>query len=186
MRWFDTDLNEADKPAHPGRWAAYVEGTAPNGTPVRRSLTLYCRPPMFLLFFFPPEDLPAALPQKTSTILPEVWDEHRDELSEIETRDNGRILNDTRNLDLPACTEMWHYFAGAADKLHGDTVDIVDDVRGRLRIRLLGIDTPETKKRFEELNLLVAGGSTADMRKLIQEETKRWTEVIHKAGIQPE
>jgi len=27
----------------------------------------------------------------------------------------------------------------------GDTVDIVDDVRGRLRIRLLGIDTPETK-----------------------------------------
>jgi micrococcal nuclease len=28
----------------------------------------------------------------------------------------------------------------------GDTVDIRDDVRGRLRIRLLGIDTPETKK----------------------------------------
>jgi micrococcal nuclease len=28
----------------------------------------------------------------------------------------------------------------------GDTVDIVDDVRGRLRIGLLGIDTPETKK----------------------------------------
>jgi tripartite-type tricarboxylate transporter receptor subunit TctC len=48
------------------------------------------------------------------------------------------------------------------------------------------INTPETKKRFEELNLLVAGGSTADMRKLIQEETKRWTDVIHKAGIQPE
>jgi tripartite-type tricarboxylate transporter receptor subunit TctC len=48
------------------------------------------------------------------------------------------------------------------------------------------INTPDTKKRFEELNLLAAGGSTADMRKLIQEETKRWTEVIHKAGIQPE
>ena len=28
----------------------------------------------------------------------------------------------------------------------GDTVDVVDDVRGRLRIRLLGIDTPETVK----------------------------------------
>jgi micrococcal nuclease len=28
----------------------------------------------------------------------------------------------------------------------GDAVDIVDDVRGRLRIRLLGIDTPEAKK----------------------------------------
>jgi len=28
----------------------------------------------------------------------------------------------------------------------GDTVDIRDDNRGRLRVRLLGIDTPETKK----------------------------------------
>jgi endonuclease YncB( thermonuclease family) len=28
----------------------------------------------------------------------------------------------------------------------GDTVDIRDDVRGRHRVRLLGIDTPETKK----------------------------------------
>jgi micrococcal nuclease len=27
----------------------------------------------------------------------------------------------------------------------GDTIDIRDDVRGRLRVRLLGIDTPETK-----------------------------------------
>lgn len=27
----------------------------------------------------------------------------------------------------------------------GDTIDIRDDVRGRLRIRMLGIDTPETK-----------------------------------------
>ena len=28
----------------------------------------------------------------------------------------------------------------------GDTIDIRDDVRGRLRIRVLGIDTPETNK----------------------------------------
>lgn len=28
----------------------------------------------------------------------------------------------------------------------GDTVDVRDDVRGRLRIRVLGIDTPETLK----------------------------------------
>lgn len=28
----------------------------------------------------------------------------------------------------------------------GDTIDIRDEVRGRLRVRLLGIDTPETKK----------------------------------------
>jgi aldehyde dehydrogenase (NAD+) len=54
----------------------------------------------------------------------DVFAAHGDDLSEIETRDNGRILADTRGLDLPACSEMWHYFAGAADKVHGDTVDI--------------------------------------------------------------
>ncbi|MBS1692472.1 MAG: thermonuclease family protein [Actinobacteria bacterium] len=27
----------------------------------------------------------------------------------------------------------------------GDTIDVVDDARGRLRVRVLGIDTPETK-----------------------------------------
>ena len=56
--------------------------------------------------------------------LADLFAEHALELSEIETRDNGRILTDTRGLDLPACAEMWHYFAGAADKLHGETVDI--------------------------------------------------------------
>jgi len=48
------------------------------------------------------------------------------------------------------------------------------------------INDTETKKRFAELNLLAAGGSPADMRKLVTEETARWTAVIRKAGIQPE
>src|SRR5256885_3805182 len=48
------------------------------------------------------------------------------------------------------------------------------------------INDSETKKRFAELNLLAAGGSPEDMRKLVKEETSRWTEVIRKAGIQPE
>ena len=48
------------------------------------------------------------------------------------------------------------------------------------------INDAETKKRFAELNLLAAGGSPDDMRKLVAEETARWTAVIRKAGIQPE
>jgi tripartite-type tricarboxylate transporter receptor subunit TctC len=48
------------------------------------------------------------------------------------------------------------------------------------------IAAPDTKKRFEELSLYPAGGSPADMGKVVKEETKRWTEVIKKAGIQPE
>jgi tripartite-type tricarboxylate transporter receptor subunit TctC len=48
------------------------------------------------------------------------------------------------------------------------------------------INDAATKKRFAELNLLAAGGTPADMRKLVTEETQRWGEVIKKAGIQPE
>jgi CubicO group peptidase (beta-lactamase class C family) len=94
VRWFDTDLKETDKPAHPGRWVAYLEGTGPNGTPVRRSLTFYCRPPLFLLFFFPPEALPDALPQKTSSISPQVWAEHQEELARLPRDLLFRALND--------------------------------------------------------------------------------------------
>jgi tripartite-type tricarboxylate transporter receptor subunit TctC len=48
------------------------------------------------------------------------------------------------------------------------------------------ISAPETKKQFEDLNLLPAGGSSAAMAKFVKDETLRWTEVIHRAGIQPE
>lgn len=49
---------------------------------------------------------------------------HADELARIETRDNGKILAETMAGDLPAVTQMFHYWAGAADKLHGETVEI--------------------------------------------------------------
>jgi tripartite-type tricarboxylate transporter receptor subunit TctC len=48
------------------------------------------------------------------------------------------------------------------------------------------IAAPENKKRFADLNLIAVGGPPADMRKLMVEETRRWSEVIRKAGIQPE
>jgi tripartite-type tricarboxylate transporter receptor subunit TctC len=48
------------------------------------------------------------------------------------------------------------------------------------------INQDETKKRFAELHLVPVGGSPEDMRKLVEEETRRWGDVIRKAGIQPE
>ena len=44
----------------------------------------------------------------------------------------------------------------------------------------------ETMKRFAELEIIKVGGSPADMRKLIQEDTQRWGEVIQRAGITAE
>ncbi|HLH97020.1 MAG TPA: tripartite tricarboxylate transporter substrate binding protein [Xanthobacteraceae bacterium] len=48
------------------------------------------------------------------------------------------------------------------------------------------IAEPETKKQFEKLNLLPAGGTPSDMARFVKAETKRWTDVIHRAGIEPE
>jgi tripartite-type tricarboxylate transporter receptor subunit TctC len=48
------------------------------------------------------------------------------------------------------------------------------------------INQDETKKRFAELHLVAVGGSPEDMRKLVEEETHRWGDVIRKAGIQAE
>jgi tripartite-type tricarboxylate transporter receptor subunit TctC len=48
------------------------------------------------------------------------------------------------------------------------------------------INQDEMKKRFHDLHLEPVGGSPEDMRKLVQDETRRWGDVIKKAGIQPE
>jgi len=49
---------------------------------------------------------------------------HAEELSEIETRDNGRALRETRLGDLPGSGLLVHYVAGLADKVTGDTVNL--------------------------------------------------------------
>ena len=49
---------------------------------------------------------------------------HAAELATIESRDVGRVARETAAGDLPACTEMLHFFAGMADKIHGDTVNV--------------------------------------------------------------
>jgi len=50
--------------------------------------------------------------------------QHADELATIESRDNGKLLTETTAGDLPAVAQIFYYWAGAADKLHGDTVDV--------------------------------------------------------------
>ena len=48
------------------------------------------------------------------------------------------------------------------------------------------INEPDTKNRFASINVVGTGGSPADLRKLIVEETTRWGDVIKDAGIKPE
>ena len=81
VRWFDAGLNESATPEEPGRWLAWIEGTAPNGTPFRRALTFYGLPEDFGLSFTP--DLTVAFPHFPGPKAPQTLREHQAELSRL-------------------------------------------------------------------------------------------------------
>ncbi|MFV2067281.1 MAG: serine hydrolase domain-containing protein [Pirellulales bacterium] len=78
VRWFDAELNESPEPNAPGRWLAWIEGTAPNGTPLRRSRTFYCLPKQLPTSFSP--DLTVAFPNFPGPDAPVVLNEHDAEI----------------------------------------------------------------------------------------------------------
>jgi CubicO group peptidase (beta-lactamase class C family) len=93
VRWFDDRLDEATTPSRPGRWGAVIEGTAPNGTPLRRSMTFYCRPPGMFLVGAPTIDL--AFEYQPGPIGKTVWREHKDEIRRCVGDAVFRSLNDS-------------------------------------------------------------------------------------------
>lgn len=49
-------------------------------------------------------------------------EQHIDELAALETLDNGKPLTLARAVDVAGCIRTLRYFAGAADKIHGETL----------------------------------------------------------------
>jgi aldehyde dehydrogenase (NAD+) len=49
---------------------------------------------------------------------------HIDELSELETVDNGKPIFESRHVDMPMVVEVFRYYAGIATKIQGDTINI--------------------------------------------------------------
>ncbi|HTK36370.1 MAG TPA: aldehyde dehydrogenase [Caulobacteraceae bacterium] len=49
--------------------------------------------------------------------------EHADELALMETRDNGKLIKEMR-AQMAALPDAYHYFAGMADKLQGETIPV--------------------------------------------------------------
>jgi len=78
VRWFDAKLHESPAPNAPGRWLAWIEGTAPNGTPLRRALTFYGLPKALPTSFAP--DLTVAFPKFPGPQAPPAVKEHQAEL----------------------------------------------------------------------------------------------------------
>jgi aldehyde dehydrogenase (NAD+) len=59
--------------------------------------------------------------------LADLIEEEIDDLAALETMDNGKPIRDARNADLPLVIDCLRYYAGWADKIHGQTIP----VRGR-------------------------------------------------------
>jgi aldehyde dehydrogenase (NAD+) len=56
--------------------------------------------------------------------LADLIEEHIDDLAELETLDNGKPINESRQGDLPLVIDCLRYYAGWADKIHGQTIPI--------------------------------------------------------------
>jgi CubicO group peptidase (beta-lactamase class C family) len=82
-------------PDKPGRWLAWIEGTAPNGTPLRRSLTFYALPKQLPSSYV--SDLTVASPNLPGRSAPAVVQDHEAEISRLANKillptlmDNGQ------------------------------------------------------------------------------------------------
>lgn len=56
--------------------------------------------------------------------LADLIEANADELGELETRDNGKPYFESRKVDLPSVVNNFRYFAGLADKLQGQTIEV--------------------------------------------------------------
>ena len=61
--------------------------------------------------------------------------------------------------------------------------DIIAKLNGAVNEAM---QAPDLREHFANVNLALGGGTPAEMGVLVKEETKRWGDVIHAAGIQPQ
>jgi len=57
-------------------------------------------------------------------MLAELIDQHREELAQLETLDNGKPLFFSRMVDVPTASDAFRYYAGWATKVEGSTIPI--------------------------------------------------------------
>ncbi len=62
--------------------------------------------------------------------LADLIEQHADELAALEVLNNGKPIGEVRFADIPLVVSTFRYFAGWADKIHGDTIP-VDNHFGR-------------------------------------------------------
>lgn len=59
--------------------------------------------------------------------LADLLEQHIDEFAELETLDNGKPIFESRYVDMPMVIDVFRYYAGWATKIHGETVNCLEN-----------------------------------------------------------
>jgi len=123
--------------------------------------------------------------------LADLIEENLEELAAIETLDNGKPISDSRTADLPLVIDCLRYYAGWADKIHGDTVPIRGNYFCYTRREPVGVVGQIIPWNFPALMVAwkwgpaLAAGCTIVMKPAEQTPLSclRMAELAHEAGI---
>ncbi len=184
VRWFDGDLNEADEPNKAGRWMAWVEGTAPNGTPFHRSLTFYAFPKKIENGFVP--DLTVELPNFPGPNAPPAWPEHTSEFNAAAKEFLTRGFIDSEKGAILAAGIAESKPLGHPARFVDTTGVLNEDYRLALKLEVLGLSDrvhalQPPRARATAAPVLHDGSSTeagvpATAKKTIDQFCQQWVE----------
>ncbi|MGH9213395.1 MAG: aldehyde dehydrogenase family protein [Acidimicrobiales bacterium] len=125
--------------------------------------------------------------------LADAIEDHADELAQLESRDTGHPLRDTRGLDVPRTAAVFRYFGGMADKLQGSVVPVDPGFLNYVERTPLGVVGSIVPWNFPllfcswKLGPALAAGNTAVMKpaELTPLSSLRLAELIAEVGFPP-
>ena len=118
-QWVDAEGGKTFESVNPATGATWAEIPAASEADVDRAVKAAHRA-------FTEGPWSTMLPTERGVLLrklAEVMKEHSEELGEVETTDTGKLLTETR-WQAAYLSTYYHYYAGLADKVHGDTLPI--------------------------------------------------------------
>ncbi|EAY74764.1 hypothetical protein OsI_02656 [Oryza sativa Indica Group] len=98
--------------------------------------------------------------------LADLVEQHADELAALDGADAGKLLTLGKIIDMPAAAQMMRYYAGAADKIHGESLRVAGKYQGytlREPIGVVGVIIPwnfPTMMFFLKVSPALAAGCT--------------------------
>lgn len=135
--WYNGDLVEVTHPTEAGRYIAYVTGATPDGRPIRRTTTVYCRDPKWHPWatggrVYPEHFADSGFDSLAFVRHQEVFAPMLGALvvEQLQTQEQGAIL-----------TSYWHGLQPDSEPVAYETPDLIgNDLQVRLKRKILGVE----------------------------------------------